>query len=161
MSSQSDLNGKHPWLVLEHLGGNPDTAFCAYSFRGMTHLYPQAYLSMNSAQTHYKGVFTHAWVINSSGSQQRQQKIIHNHLTFMLNFMHLLKKRTTVPLTLHLCDVHTCYCGAPTKESSTFNKKWAKRGKFHYSSHTGMPNSPAFRREHYEISIGIILCVEF
>lgn len=31
-----------------------------------------------------------------------------------------------------------------TRESSTLNKKWAKWGKFHYSSHTGMPKLPSF-----------------
>lgn len=50
-----------------------------------------------------------------------------------------------------------CSHGAPTKTSSTLNKKWAKPGVFHYSSHTGTPDSTALRGERYEISIGIIL----
>lgn len=50
-----------------------------------------------------------------------------------------------------------CSHGAPTKTSSTLNKKWAKPGVFHYSSHTGTPDSAALRGERYEISIGIIL----
>lgn len=78
------------WLVLNmhEDGGNPHATSCVW-------IQPKVITKVS--------LHIHHVMINNNESQQWQQKTIHNHLTFMPNFMHIYKKNLTPVFWLYTC----------------------------------------------------------